>query len=180
MHPQMTSTCGTPEGGPLRLVQLDEMDEMDEMSILRDHGISGVSMPARRPLRSSVPQPSQKQSPVPRVCVCDGWGGSGGLTAGGHMANRPPGRLCCWGSWGIRGRLLVWKDGRRTAEFSTAQPVRQSVSTVDDVRSKGKSSSSHFASPSPCRPVGVNPRQRLVALLPLHQSLDFGKNGMRP
>lgn len=85
-------------------------------------------MPARRPLRSSFPQPSQKQSPVPRVCATVGGGGSGGFTAGGHMANRPPGRLRCWGSWGIRGRLLVWKDGRRTAEFfdrPTSAAVRQ-------------------------------------------------------
>lgn len=48
--------------------------------------------------------------------------------------------------------------GEGRPSFSTAQPVRLLLSTVDDVRSKGKSSSSHFASPSPCRPVGFNPR----------------------
>lgn len=48
--------------------------------------------------------------------------------------------------------------GEGRPRFSTAQPVRLFLSTVDDVRLKGKSSSSHFASPSPCRPVGFNPR----------------------
>lgn len=49
--------------------------EMDERPILTDHGISGVSMPARRPLRSSFPHGKQTLTEtIPRPsCVCDDW-----------------------------------------------------------------------------------------------------------
>lgn len=49
--------------------------EMDERAILTDHGISGVSMPARRPLRSSFPHGKQTLTEtIPRPsCVCDDW-----------------------------------------------------------------------------------------------------------
>ena len=121
------------------MVPCVQLDEMDEMSILRDHGIWNVSMPAQRPLRFSlvfhtretnpftetIPRPSRVRATV------------GGLTAGGHMANRPPGRLCC------RGSMVVCSSGRMEEgrpSLRQAQPVRLSVGTVVDARSKRKSS----------------------------------------
>lgn len=84
-------------------------------------------MPARRPLRSSFPQPSQKQSPVPRVCATVG-GGLGGLDSRrphGKSPARPPPLLGLvgdpWSSAGLEG----WEKDGRVFDRPTSAAVRQ-------------------------------------------------------
>lgn len=93
------------------------------------------------------------------------------------MANRPPVRLLLLG---IRGRLLVWKDGRRTAEFFDS-PASAAVSQHCGRRAiKREILVVPFRLTIAMSSGWFQPTPRLVALLALHQSLDFGKNGMCP
>lgn len=93
------------------------------------------------------------------------------------MANRPPVRLLLLG---IRGRLLVWKDGRRTAEFFDS-PASAAVSQHCGRRAiKREILVVPFRLTIAMSSGWFQPTTRLVALLALHQSLDFGKMECAP